>query len=420
MAASPQWNGNSDYATFTNRDGSPLTDTEYKEAKWEAAADAAKAVISAAEENPAYGVMLYRNNEQGNGTTFNPYISVRDVQLVKWNCETLWARAGNDAGAWEKHCVPRPGGWSGMGPTQRQVDAFYMTDGKTIDDSALYTETGFAATAHPSWTDDNVDKMQSGEVWGHRIGEHNMYANREARFYAAILYNGRPIMQISNKADRNRFSSAINADGWGRAELYSTGMSNFISDENHSTTGYLITKKVSPKSNVTGVSETYDEWRPHVFIRLAKIYLNYIEALNEYDPTNPDIKKYWDMIRDRAGLPSIFVSYPGLAGDKEAQRDLIIRERQIELCFENDRYFTTRRRLLADKTDTSHPETRRMFGEGGAMYGMNVLAGTGFADAAFFQRTKFEDRVFNEEFYLFPIPQSEIDKNPDMVQNPGW
>ncbi len=73
------------------------------------------AVISAAEDHPEYGVKLYRNDEQNNGTTFNPYVSVRDVQLVKWNCETLWARAGNDTNNWEKHCTPRPGGWSGMG-----------------------------------------------------------------------------------------------------------------------------------------------------------------------------------------------------------------------------------------------------------------------------------------------------------------
>jgi hypothetical protein len=85
MAASPQWNGNKEYAGFVNHDGSPLVDTEYKREKWEAAAAAALDVIRAAEENPRYGVRLYRNDEQNNGKEFNPYISVRDTQLAPWN-----------------------------------------------------------------------------------------------------------------------------------------------------------------------------------------------------------------------------------------------------------------------------------------------------------------------------------------------
>ena len=58
----------------------------------------------------------------------------------------------------------------------------------------------------------------------------------------------------------------------------------------------------------------------NVYIRYATILLNYIEALNEYDPTHADIRKYWDMIRERAGVPSAFVASPQIAGDKNLQR----------------------------------------------------------------------------------------------------
>lgn len=416
-AASPQWNGNADYANFVNKDGTALVDTSYKQEKWEAAAAAARAVISAAEDNAQYGVKLYRNNEQNNGSTFSPYISIRDLWLAKWNCETIWARTGNDSNNWEKHTMPRPGGWSGMAATQRQVDAFYMIDGKTIDDSPLYTEEGFATEAHPSWTADNIDQMQQGAVWGHRVGEHNMFANREARFYAAILYNGRPIPQVS-RDDRNAFSSAANRDGWGRAELYNSGGSGYSGNADHSETGYLILKNVNPQGNP--YRDRFGDWRPHIYIRLAGVYLNYIEALNEYDPGHADIEKYWDMLRSRAGVPGIFEAYPEIAGNKERQREFIIRERQVELCFENDRYFTTRRRWIAHTTDTARSEDRRMFGDGGPMYGMSVRQGTGFADENFYQRSVFETRVFQRQFYLFPIPQDEINNNPLMVQNPWW
>jgi len=59
------------------------------------------------------------------------------------------------------------GGWNGLGPTQEMVDAYFMSDGKPITESPLYTETGFTTT-----------------------GIFNMYVNREPRFYASIQYNG--------------------------------------------------------------------------------------------------------------------------------------------------------------------------------------------------------------------------------------
>ncbi|PWG80718.1 RagB/SusD family nutrient uptake outer membrane protein [Pararcticibacter amylolyticus] len=420
MAASPQWNGNPDYASFKNPDGTPLTSTTYSEDKWRQAAAAAKAVIDAAASSPAgQEIRLYKNNENGDAT-FNPYKSVRDVHLAKWNCEVLWGTArgeNRDISELERHMTPRPGGWNGLGPTQRIVDAFFMNNGRTIEDPASsYQETGFAQSAHPNWKRDNVDEVRSGNSWGNRVGEWNMYANREARFYASIVYNGRPLPQVSND-DRNVYSSNKNKNGWGRVELYSSGVSGSGSTD-HSSTGYLMLKFTHPDSNP--YRDQFGSWRQHTYIRLAEIYLNYIEALNEYDPGNPDIQKYWDLIRERAGLPSIFDTYPDIKGNKAKQLEYIIRERQVELCFEGDRYFTTRRRLLSDKVDTQRPEERRLYGDNGGMYGMNVLAGDDFSSANFYNRTRFETRVFMKKMYLWPIPQSELDRNKSMVQNPGW
>jgi hypothetical protein len=51
---------------------------------------------------------------------------------------------------------------------------------------------------------------------------------------------------------------------------------------------------------------------------------------------------------------------------------------------------------------------------------MNVSKGTSFTDTEFYQRAIFETRVFEKKHYFWPIPQSEIDRNKQMVQNPGW
>ncbi|MDR1524370.1 MAG: RagB/SusD family nutrient uptake outer membrane protein [Tannerella sp.] len=415
MSASPQWNGNPDYANFKNHDGTPLVNTAYDENKWREAAAAAKAVIDAAENQSGGTIKLYRNDENGDAT-FNPFKSVQDVHLVKWNCEYLWGMTGNNFNNLEIHATPRPNCWNGLAPTQRIVDAFYMRDGKTTDDSELYKETGFAGSAHPNWTVDDVAEVRKRDNWGHRIGEHNMYADREARFYAFILYNGRPLPQTSNDS-RNEYSTGNNKNGWGRVELYASGAAGSGAAD-HSTTGYLMLKFVNFDSDPR--LRQHGPWRQTTYIRLADIYLDYIEALNEYDPSHADIKTYWDKIRARAGLPSIFDAYPGIAGDKNKQLEYILRERQVELCFEGDRYFTTRRRLLSDKTDTDRTSDKRRFGDNGPLYGLSILKGNSFTSTDFYERWPFETRVFDKKMYLFPITQYEMDRNKAMVQNPGW
>ena len=149
--------------------------------------------------------------------------------------------------------------------------------------------------------------------------------------------------------------------------------------------------------------------------RYAEILLNYVEALNEYDydANKTKIHKYMNMIRNRAGLPSLDASHT-----QESMREAIRHERRVELCGEKRRYFDTRRWLIAEQTD------------GGDFYGMNVDGGTSTnlnnvnwtsADMQpFYARTVFETRVFRKAYYLFPVPQLEINKNPNIIQNPGW
>ncbi len=162
----------------------------------------------------------------------------------------------------------------------------------------------------------------------------------------------------------------------------------------------------------------------NVYIRYAQVLLDYVEALNEYDPGNAEIRKYWDMIRERAGVPSAFVTNPEIAGNKDLQREFVLRERQIELAFEGDRYFTSRRRWLAHTPDTGGATDNRKWGDGGRMWGMNINAGdaaaNNFTYTDFYKRVSFETRVFEKAYYLFPIPESEINKSNALVQNPWW
>lgn len=141
-------------------------------------------------------------------------------------------------------------------------------------------------------------------------------------------------------------------------------------------------------------------------MRYAEILLNYAEALNEFSPGNADIVKYLNLIRERGGIPQYGTGANALPlpASQAEMREAIRNERRVELAFEHHRYFDTRRWKIAEQTEV------------GSMYGMNVDANP----PAFYTRTKFETRVFLKSYYLMPIPQTDINKNPNLVQNPYW
>lgn len=381
-AASPLVNGNMDYANFKNKDGKSLINTSYDINKWTKAANAAKAVINYAEASGGR-LGLYKKY---NGTDLDPFLSYRDVFLDSWNMEWILARNTNSLGSYQRSCTPRlASGYASMGPTQQLVDTYRMANGeqpitgRNADGSPIinmtsgYNETGFSNFTAPGAT--------------RQKNTFNMYVNREPRFYATITYSG---------SDWINTTSSL---GVREIQLYYTGESGKGGSHDYSETGYLFRKNISPTYHPTQNNIA----RPLVMMRYAEILLNYVEALNESDPTNPDILKYLNQIRERGGISPLS---SGL--NQNEMREQIRTERRIELTMEHLRYFDTRRWKIAEQTDA------------GAFYGMNVEAGTSNTDLAFFQRTRFESRVFRKSFYLFPIPQAEIQRNPNLVQNPGW
>lgn len=362
--ASPLYNGNLELEMMRNPDGKPLLNPQYDAGKWKLAADASKAVID------LNLFSLFKQNDASGA--FDPFLSCQNVLLTPWNSEVIFARVDNSMQDWERHAAPRfGGGWSGIGVTQNMVDAFHMANGKNIDETGSeYVEEGFSTVA---------DKYT-------KVGTYRMWTNREPRFYVNVVYNGCQWINTS--------------DGVKTVELFNTGNTGKSGSYDHSATGYLARKNVDPNSNPR--INVYSR-RPLVYFRLAEFYLNYAEALNEHEPGHADILHYVNLIRERAGIPGL------ASGLTQAQmREEIRNERQVELSFEYHRYFDTRRWKIAEQTDA------------GPFYGMNVDGGSSLNDPEFHKRSVFETRVFKKAYYFFPLPQSEMDRNKNLVQNPGW
>lgn len=389
-AARPLYNGNTLYANVKNPDGTALFPQAYSVEKWASAAAANKAFIDFSESNNYY--KLYT---EGDGS--NPYLNYQNTFIVKWNSEIIFGRYGNRY----YHNVlltPRSLGgvaYGGAGPTQLQVDAYAMSNGKypitgynadgtpIIDATTGYSESGFANFTHP--------------IENNTQSTYKMFVGREPRFYVSVLWSGAKWVYTGSNYYPN----------------FASGGDCGIGGNDYPPSGYLTRKFSDPSSNTaSGIWGNFT----YPVIRLAEVYLNYVEALNESDPANPDIFKYINMIRTRSGMPNIEKVYPEVAngGNQTKMRELIRHERQIELFFECHRFFDTRQWMIAKQTSN------------GNVYGMNVYApvstasGAGSTPAAFWKRTVVASRIFSDKCYLFPILQTELNKDPNLVQNYGW
>ncbi len=360
-AASPEFNGNTEFASLKNLDGTVLINQTYDVQKWKKAADAAKAVIDLG----LYSLYKDASND--------PLKSYQGIFSQAFNSEQIFNRNGNDLVGFDVHAMPRiAGGWNGLAVTQEQVDAYFMADGKTIAESTNYSENGFT----------NVNGVQV----------FNMYVNREPRFYASVTYNN-AVFQGGKMTSAQPIS--FYADG-------PNGQSGHPTD--WSRTGYLIRKNVAPQTNSGSGGNGAKTNRPLVLFRLGEIYLNYAEALNEYDPGNPDIVTYLNLIRERAGVPQYGSASLMLPASPSEMQTRIRQERRVELAFESHRWFDIRRWKIA-------PEVM------GDMHGMDVTK----SDNTFYKRVVASKHLFRSPAsYLFPISQYDLDRAKLIVQNPGW
>lgn len=391
-AASPLLNGGYREAlSVTNPDGTRLF-PDYDAGKWEKALAACKDFIDYAE---AGRYELYKEYKDDNAAVIDPDKSVYNL-FQKYTHEIIWATANNDWGgmngdAFDRRIAPRceKNGLGSTGVTQELVDAFYMKDGFPVSataylpQSTLYQEEGYGTYKDQN---DNFSKKYTN------VTVSNRYLNREPRFYNTVFFNGRQWPVSCNQV------------------LFYNGGNSGVQEGQATLTGYMLFKRFNRSVSLTnpGVAS---QFRPSIIFRLADFYLMYAEAANEVNPNDARVLKYLNLVRERAGLPDIETLNPAIRGNQELQRAAIQRERQIELATEGQRYFDVRRWMIADKNGEGR--------QNGYVHGMNVRGESN--DKEDFNRiVEASQIVFNRKMYLYPMPDSEMRKTKNLVQNPGW
>lgn len=375
LAASPLFNGNTDYAALKNTDGTQLISQTYDANKWKIAADAAKAFI---DEFVSNTYSIYTSS--GSDSFTNAYNACRNVIINDWNNEWIWGKSNCTTGTYEYDITPKLVGYASsvqkgggfLAVNQSMVDAYFTNNGRAISDPLSgYQSSGFSDFKTPY----DIDTRSTFNQW----------TNREPRFYVGVTYNNSYWLDQGSSSSEVIVNYELNGNS-GRLQ----------STTDMAASGYNVRKQLT-------VSHDSRSW---CYLRLAQIYLDYAEALNEYDPGNADILKSLNIIRVRAGIPiygngANDIAIPASQSD---MRQAIRHERQVELAFENVRYFDIRRWKIASQT------------MGQDVYGMNVFA----SGNDFYQKTLIQRRRFLPRDYLWPIPNGEILKDKLLVQNPGW
>jgi hypothetical protein len=337
-AASPQYNVSGDLA------------------KWQAAADAAKALID-----------RNRHKLYTTGTAAYQNIFLWNVSGAAYNDEVIFATStANNANVETDNApISYDGATGRTNPTQELVNAFEMrTTGRPITDPT----SGYSAT--------------------------NPYNNRDPRLSLAIMTNG---SSFKNKT----------------VETFVGGKDGLNANVNATKTGYYL-RKFLAEAAVWNTSSNTSVRKPWIIFRYAETLLNYAEALNEVQgaAAAPLVLAAVNQIRARTGvaMPALQITNPAgngyVAPTKEAIRQRIRNERRVELCFEEHRFYDVRR-WKEGETTFNKPVS-----------GMRITQTTPGVLA--YQTFTVEDRVFTPKNYLFPIAQVELNKAPALKQNPGY
>ena len=411
--ASPLFNGNTEYySNFKGIDGNLLFNMTENPERWKEALDAIDDAIKSAELQKK-GLYEFTGNikfwDQDNWEQsdiikycYNNRFSITDP----WNKELIWGYSGLDftgqggfAHATNMRMLSKPGtatfSWQWLGATYRMTELFYTKNGVPIDEDKTFDyDHRQEITTIP---DDTYHKgyMQPGE------STINLHLNREPRFYAWVCVD-RCIWRTHNIA--NDVKMRYNESPGGKSSSHRT---------DYYYSAIAVKKMVHPESE-------NEYWQrvvkyPYPIYRLADLYLMYAEAYNEY--YGPDQKVYdkLNAVRKRAGLlrpieevwnDGTIVTSVGKHLTKDGLRDIIQTERLIELSFEGHRYFDIRRWKRGGDFWTS------------PIQGWNPDAVD--VEAFYILQTLQEREWKTPQDYLFPIPLDEMNKNPNLVQNPGW
>ena len=286
------------------------------------------------------------------------------------------------------------GGWGWRNPTLHAVENFYTADGKLPAE-----DENFASEA--DWFKSSGIRLQDDDPVQETPEIINLCIGREPRFYAWIGFDGAeysPVIQNGQRLILRMRDSNEN------------GYNTIYGANNQSQTGFYNSKFIHPNTRFTGIdsnsnlSEGYNH--PWPIFRLPELYLILAECDARLNQHLDEGTSYLNRVRERAGIPAVDVANVSANGEL---LKIVLEEWSIEFFYEAHRQLEIRRNVWGASTMTK------------AHYrGLNaVQTDPSFED---FNTPVVIDQQFawDDRMYFYPIPNSEVYSDPQLIQAPGY
>ncbi len=334
---------------------------------WQEAADEAKSFIDL--YNSYY--YLYNTNSTGYADLYGSALNT--IVADGGNPEPIFWRNDASGDWWQDDSPVGYGGYGGLCPSQNLVDMYDMADG-----TSPFTE--YDATGAPVYDSNGEPTVNTSSSYD----ENNPYENRDPRMEGTILFNG--------------------SEWWNRAIETTVGGTDNPTGNAYATPTSYYNRKYHDDTQTDYTDDSQVMYRNWIFIRYAEILLNYAEAMNEAYGPSDEVFDALQQLRDRVGMTALLSERSEL-WDKATLRNFIHKERTIELAFEDHRWWDVRRWGVADEA-IARP-----------IYGMTITEDTD--GNLSYERNIAQERVYQDRFSLYPIPEEEIWKT-GWDNNSGW
>jgi len=280
--------------------------------------------------------------------------------------------------------------WAGNAPIQNFVDDYEMMDGTKF-----------------SWS--NADHSA------------NPYVNRDPRFYVSLMYDGstwKPrTADVAAKDPLNQIQTGQYELSSGSGKVPYFGLDtrkSSVEDWNGSYTGYYFRKFLDPNPAI--VDQSTWQQIPWPFLRYTEAVFNYAEACIELGQ-DAEARAWLNKIRFRSGMPALTES-----GD--ALRQKYRNERRIEMAFEEQRYHDARRWMIAPTTLGNKVQIMNVIG---TLKPGKTVTLYKYDPTSYDYQYKVvpmdpgkENRAWLDKMYFLPIHRDEMNRNKNLVQNPGY
>ena len=403
LAASPLFNGNTDYINVKDNQGRSLFPSETDNNKWKQAADAALDAIKCAKE-AGHDLYYFTLPVNGLSDATRKLLDIGEAVTEKWNTEIIWGSTWNVNGLQKVAVAKTTKGShydaiSVMAPTLTVAEQFYSSNGVPISED----KGDFWSKNYPNRYDFTIIPDEGNNKHYLKIGEETAYLhlNREPRFYANLSFDRGTWYGYGYASDEPKDLAFY--------KFRAKEVSGRITSEDYSYTGYLNKKVCSYKTSVTDNGLSTERYAFPI-IRLADLYLMYAEALNEtLSSPNSDVYTYIDLVRKRAGLDGVkeswqkYSKYPEKPNTKTGMREIIRMERLNELACEGKRFWDLRR------------WKKELPREVKGWYVQGETAQEFYRVTTLYLRSRYS---FKD--YLWPLKVETVLKDPNLGQNPGW